>query len=179
MRISRFAATIITVPALLLLPAGCGGDVPIAPPASTTAVVTTPATVTPPPETATSTVTSPAETATSTVTNDVQAPETPGSEAQSPTSDSVTPGGMDDGPIIGWSDSAGHWISADTAIRALAAGIPRGGDVPDYLRCGTICGELPTSGEVQTANACKDGTMAAEDCAGIDVDGILAAANGG
>ena len=168
MRISRFAATIITVPALLLLPAGCGGDVPIAPPASTTAVVTTPATVTPPPETATSTV-----------TNDVQAPETPGSEAQSPTSDSVTPGGMDDGPIIGWSDSAGHWISADTAIRALAAGIPRGGDVPDYLRCGTICGELPTSGEVQTANACKDGTMTAEECAGIDVDGILTAANGG
>lgn len=172
MRISRVAASsitgsiaaAITVPVLLLL-TGCGGDAPVAPPATTTAVVTTTATVT-------STVSPPAATVT------VQVPEAPASEEQPSSSEPVT-SGLDDGPIIGWSDSAGHWISAETAIRALGAGIPRGGDVPDYLRCGTICGEFPTSGEVQAAHACQDGTMTAEECAGVDVTGILAAVDAG
>ncbi|HEY5845302.1 MAG TPA: hypothetical protein VIT42_00780 [Microlunatus sp.] len=50
----------------------------------------------------------------------------------------------------GWYDPSGQWISPETAKRALAAGIPPGGSVPGYLRCGTICGEWPTSGEVQS-----------------------------
>lgn len=49
----------------------------------------------------------------------------------------------------GWYDPSGQWISPETAKRALAAGIPPGGSVPGYLRCGTICGEGPTSGELQ------------------------------
>ena len=48
----------------------------------------------------------------------------------------------------GWYDDRG-WVSPDTAARALAAGIGRGENVPGYLRCGTICGESPTSGEIQ------------------------------
>jgi hypothetical protein len=55
-----------------------------------------------------------------------------------------------------WYDSRG-WVSPETAKRALAAGIPWGGDVPGYLRCGTICGESPTSGEAQMANGCAQG----------------------
>jgi hypothetical protein len=49
----------------------------------------------------------------------------------------------------GWYDPSGQWISPDTAKRALAAGIPPGGSVPGSLRCGSICGEWPTSGELQ------------------------------
>lgn len=52
----------------------------------------------------------------------------------------------------GWYSSNWGWVSPETAKRALAAGIPPGGDVPGYLRCGTICGESPTSGEVQSWN---------------------------
>lgn len=52
----------------------------------------------------------------------------------------------------GWYAPNGQWISPGTEERALAAGIPAGGDVPGYLRCGTICGEDPTSGEVQSWN---------------------------
>ena len=48
----------------------------------------------------------------------------------------------------GWYDDRG-WVSPETAARALAAGIGRGENVPGYLRCGTICGESPTSGEIQ------------------------------
>lgn len=48
----------------------------------------------------------------------------------------------------GWYDGRG-WVSPETAARAIAAGISPGADVPGYLRCGTICGEEPTSGEVQ------------------------------
>jgi hypothetical protein len=40
-------------------------------------------------------------------------------------------------------------VSPETAQRALEQSIPVGGDVPGYLRCGTICGEEPTSGELQ------------------------------
>lgn len=52
------------------------------------------------------------------------------------------------GPEDGWYDSRG-WVSPETAQRALEQSIPVGGDVPGYLRCGTICGEEPTSGELQ------------------------------
>lgn len=46
--------------------------------------------------------------------------------------------------------------------------------VPGYQRCGTLCGEPPTSGEIQFAGQCREGTVPAEDCEDIDVDGILA-----
>ena len=59
----------------------------------------------------------------------------------------------------------------------MAAGIAPGETVPNYLRCGTICGEGPTSGEVQTAHLCKDGVLPADECAGIDPDAIIAAAS--
>lgn len=54
----------------------------------------------------------------------------------------------EDPAVDGWYDSRG-WVSPETAKRAIAAGIAHGGDVPGYLRCGTICGEEPTSGELQ------------------------------
>jgi hypothetical protein len=57
-----------------------------------------------------------------------------------------------------WIDPNWGWVSPETAQRALDHGIPWGGDVPGYLRCGTICGEEPTSGEVQSAFACLEGT---------------------
>ncbi len=175
MTLSRIAITIpIAVAALLL--GGCGGAVPTAPPP--TAPVTTTTTTTTTTTAVTDHVDTPPQIVSGTTSPDIPAPESPASEEQSPPTSPVIPGGHDDGPIIGWTDSAGHWISADTAIRALAAGIQRGAKVPDYLRCGTTCGELPTSGEVQRARACKDGTLPAQDCAGIDVDGILAAADG-
>ena len=79
----------------------------------------------------------------------------------------------------GWYTPNGNWVSPDTAARALAAGISPGDTVPDYLRCGTICGEGPTSGEVQMAHLCKDGQASAEQCAGIDADAIIAAAMSG
>jgi len=75
--------------------------------------------------------------------------------------------------INGWYDSAGNWISPETAARAIDNGISPGGDVPGYLRCGTICGELPTSGEVQWAWQCIAGTMT---CDGIDAESVLSAA---
>jgi hypothetical protein len=49
-----------------------------------------------------------------------------------------------------WIDRNWGWVSPETAQRALDYGIPWGGDVPGFLRCGTICGEQPTSGEVQS-----------------------------
>ena len=49
----------------------------------------------------------------------------------------------------GWYDERG-WVSPETAARAIAAGITPGENVPNYLRCGTICGESPTSGEIQS-----------------------------
>ena len=48
----------------------------------------------------------------------------------------------------GWSDERGR-VSPETAERAQGAGIAPGENVPGYLRCGTICGEEPTSGELQ------------------------------
>jgi hypothetical protein len=75
--------------------------------------------------------------------------------------------------VNGWTDPYGTWISPDTAARALEHGIAPGDAVPGYLRCGTLCGELPTSGEVQWAWACVDGTM---DCGGIDAESVLSAA---
>src|ERR1700712_4800173 len=51
----------------------------------------------------------------------------------------------DDLYATGWYDERG-WVSPESAARARDAGIPAGGSVPGYLRCGTICGESPTSG---------------------------------
>ena len=73
-------------------------------------------------------------------------------------------------PAAEWYDSRG-WVSPGTAQRALDAGIPWGGDVPGYLRCGTICGEEPTSGEVQMANGCADGYIPASECAAQGIPG--------
>jgi hypothetical protein len=78
----------------------------------------------------------------------------------------------------GWYTPSGNWVSPEAAARAIAAGIAPGETVPNYLRCGTICGEGPTSGEVQTAQLCRDGLLAADECAGIDADAIIAAAAG-
>jgi hypothetical protein len=72
-----------------------------------------------------------------------------------------------DAAANGWFTPNGNWVSPQTAERALAAGIAPGDTVPDYLRCGTICGEGPTSGEVQVAHACQDGLLTGDDCAGI------------
>ncbi len=81
-----------------------------------------------------------------------------------------------DAATNGWTTPSGSYVSPETAARALAAGIAPGEEVPGYLRCGTICGESPTSGEVMFANACKEGLVSAAECADIDVEGILAAA---
>ncbi len=67
----------------------------------------------------------------------------------------------DDALINGWYDERG-WISPQTAARALAAGIAPGGNVPDYLRCGTICGEDPTSGEIQAQKAAEEESARAQ-----------------
>lgn len=82
-----------------------------------------------------------------------------------------------DAAANGWYTPSGNWVSPETAARALAAGIAPGETVPNYLRCGTICGEGPTSGEVQTAHACKDGLLTAYECARIDADAIISAAS--
>ena len=78
----------------------------------------------------------------------------------------------------GWYTPSGNWVSPQTAARALAAGIAPGETVPNYLRCGTICGEGPTSGEVQWARLCLEGTVSAQECAGIDAQAIIDAASG-
>jgi hypothetical protein len=83
-----------------------------------------------------------------------------------------------DSGVDGWYTPSGNWVSPETAARAIAAGISPGETVPNYLRCGTICGEGPTSGEVQWAHACQDGTVPAEECVGIDPAAIIAAASG-
>jgi hypothetical protein len=75
----------------------------------------------------------------------------------------------------GWYTPNGNWVSPETAKRAIEAGISPGDTVPNYLRCGTICGEGPTSGEVQQAFLCRDGLVSADECVGIDVDAIIAA----
>lgn|GEM_PF-5381522 len=43
----------------------------------------------------------------------------------------------------GWYAPNGNWISPKTAGRGMAAGIAPGETVPNYLRCGIICGEGP------------------------------------
>ncbi|MEP6562679.1 MAG: hypothetical protein ABJD68_16590 [Nakamurella sp.] len=83
-----------------------------------------------------------------------------------------------DSAADGWYTPSGNWVSPETAARAIAAGIAPGETVPNYLRCGTICGEGPTSGEVQWAHACKSGQMSPAECVGIDPDAIIAAAGG-
>ncbi|MET0965511.1 MAG: hypothetical protein ABWZ02_03900 [Nakamurella sp.] len=80
--------------------------------------------------------------------------------------------------LDGWYTPNGNWVSPQTAARAIAAGIAPGETVPNYLRCGTICGEGPTSGEVQVAQLCKSGDMTKAECEGIDPDEIIAAASG-
>ena len=47
-----------------------------------------------------------------------------------------------------WTDERGY-VSPETQQRAREHGIEEGGNVPGYLRCGSICGEEPTSGELQ------------------------------
>lgn len=78
----------------------------------------------------------------------------------------------------GWYTPNGNYVSPETAARAIAAGIAPGETVPNYLRCGTICGEGPTSGEVQMANLCLRGIIPASECMGIDAQAIIDA-NGG
>lgn len=95
------------------------------------------------------------------------------SESQAATQSAADQAAEDASGINGWYDSAGNWISPETAARAIEKGISPGGDVPGYLRCGTICGELPTSGEVQWAWQCIAGTMT---CEGIDAESVLSAA---
>ena len=80
--------------------------------------------------------------------------------------------------LQGWYTPNGNWISPETAARAMAAGIAPGETVPNYLRCGTICGEGPTSGEVQMAHLCLDGAVPPADCEGIDPQAIIDAASG-
>ncbi|MET0864055.1 MAG: hypothetical protein ABWZ98_06950 [Nakamurella sp.] len=80
--------------------------------------------------------------------------------------------------LTGWYTPNGNWVSPETAARALAAGIDQGDTVPNYLRCGSICGEGPTSGEVQSARACQEGTVPAAECVGTDPAEIIAAASG-
>jgi len=80
--------------------------------------------------------------------------------------------------LDGWYTPNGNWVSPETAARAIDAGIAPGETVPNYLRCGTICGEGPTSGEVQVAQACKAGEMTPAECAGVDPDAIIDAASG-
>ncbi len=77
----------------------------------------------------------------------------------------------------GWYTPNGNYVSPETAARAMAAGISPGETVPNYLRCGTICGEGPTSGEVQQAQLCLQGTVAADECVGIDAQAIIDAAS--
>ena len=80
-----------------------------------------------------------------------QARETPDS-ANSAEQDALT---------HGWYDERG-WISPETAARAMAAGIAPGKNVPDYLRCGTICGEDPTSGEIQAQKSAEEQSAGAQ-----------------
>ena len=77
----------------------------------------------------------------------------------------------------GWYTPNGNYVSPETAARAIAAGIAPGETVPNYLRCGTICGEGPTSGEVQMANLCLQGIVPPAECAGIDAQAIIDAAS--
>ncbi len=75
--------------------------------------------------------------------------------------DDQTSSADDDASVNGWYDERG-WVSPQTAARALAAGIAPGGNVPDYLRCGTICGEDPTSGEIQAQKSAEEESARAQ-----------------
>lgn len=75
-----------------------------------------------------------------------------------PPGDAGADGASPDDGSQGWYDGRG-WVSPETAQRAIAAGIPVGGDVPNYLRCGTLCGESPTSGEIQYEWAQQQGLI--------------------
>ena len=50
----------------------------------------------------------------------------------------------------GFTDENGVSYSPETVQRGVDKGIEPGNMVPGYLRCGTLCGETPTSGEVQS-----------------------------
>lgn len=76
-----------------------------------------------------------------------------------PPGDAGADGASPDDGSGGWYDAHGNWVSPETAARALAEGIPVGGDVPGYLRCGTLCGESATSGEIQSEWAEQQGLL--------------------
>lgn len=52
----------------------------------------------------------------------------------------------------GFTDENGTTYSPETVRRGVEAGIYPGDPIPGYLRCGTACGETPTSGELQAWN---------------------------
>ena len=68
---------------------------------------------------------------------------------------------VEDALAHGWYDEHG-WVSPTTAARALAAGIPPGANVPDHLRCGTLCGEEPTSAEIQAQQSAEQSSAQAQ-----------------
>lgn len=65
-------------------------------------------------------------------------------------------------PSVGTTSDRGYSCSGDRCYW------PDGSPVPNYQRCGTQCGEAPTSGEIQTRHGCETGYITdPELCAGL------------